>query len=130
MANSPQSRTSFGTTGGASPGLGSTTSQPATPPNLQSGSTAKTQTGYKLEHTEGPVARKIEQQTAKLPSDIFLWSAFGCMGVAAIMQAAGAKHRANFVAQWAPTLLILGLYDKIVKVAGHDQITGHSPQTL
>jgi hypothetical protein len=82
--------------------------------------------GAAREHEEGPVARQIEQQTAKLPSDIFLWSALGCMGVSLIMQAAGAKQRGNFIGQWAPTLLILGLYNKVVKVAGHDQVTGHS----
>src|SRR5436309_663459 len=27
------------------------------------------------EHTEGMVARTIEEQTAKLPSDLFLWAA-------------------------------------------------------
>jgi hypothetical protein len=27
---------------------------------------------------------------------------------------------ANFVGQWAPTFLILGLYNKIVKIAGSD----------
>jgi hypothetical protein len=27
------------------------------------------------EHREGPVARAIEKQTAKLPSDAFLWAA-------------------------------------------------------
>ena len=32
-----------------------------------------------LEHTEGPVARAIEQETAQLPSDMFLWAACGCM---------------------------------------------------
>ena len=29
----------------------------------------------KAEHREGKVARRIEQQTAKIPSDAFLWSA-------------------------------------------------------
>jgi hypothetical protein len=33
----------------------------------------------------------------------------------------GKQKLANFVGQWAPTLLIFGLYNKIVKVAGHDQ---------
>jgi hypothetical protein len=28
-------------------------------------------------HAEGPVARNLEQQTAKLPSDLFLWAAVG-----------------------------------------------------
>jgi len=29
----------------------------------------------KAEHREGKIARSIEQQTAKIPSDAFLWSA-------------------------------------------------------
>jgi hypothetical protein len=29
------------------------------------------------EHAEGSVAKSIEQQTAKLPSDLFLWAAIG-----------------------------------------------------
>ena len=31
------------------------------------------------EHKEGEIAKKIENQTAKLPSDIFLWAALGFM---------------------------------------------------
>jgi hypothetical protein len=34
-------------------------------------------TGF--EHSEGQVARTIEQQTARLPSDTFLWMAVGAM---------------------------------------------------
>jgi len=30
------------------------------------------------ETREGPIARRIEEQTAKLPSDIFLWAALVC----------------------------------------------------
>ena len=33
--------------------------------------------GSDQEHAEGPVARMIEEQTAKLPSDVFLWAATG-----------------------------------------------------
>jgi hypothetical protein len=29
----------------------------------------------RYDHTEGKVARTIEEQTAKLPSDTFLWAA-------------------------------------------------------
>ena len=36
------------------------------------------------QHTEGVVARTIEEQTAKLPSDTFLWAAVGAMGASAI----------------------------------------------
>src|SRR5436309_4033015 len=74
----------------------------------------------RAEHTEGTVARTIEQQTAKLPSDLFLWGAGASIVGSLMFQMAGRKHESLFVGQWAPTLLILGLYNKLVKVAGSD----------
>jgi hypothetical protein len=71
-------------------------------------------------HSEGPVARAIEEQTAKLPSDIFLWAALGSMGVSLYLQAQGDRDRSLFVGQWAAPFLLLGLYNKIVKLEGHD----------
>ena len=62
----------------------------------------------------------IEQQTAKLPSDLFLWVAVGSMACSATLKMMGRSHDALFVGQWAPTFLILGLYNKIVKVLGSD----------
>ncbi|HYX34447.1 MAG TPA: hypothetical protein VE954_15185 [Oligoflexus sp.] len=73
------------------------------------------------DHTEGPVAKAIEEQTARLPSDLFLWLALGSVAASAVLQVRGQKNTSNFVGQWAPTLLILGLYNKLVKVAGSDQ---------
>jgi len=70
---------------------------------------------------EGPVAKAIESQTSKLPSDLFLWAAIGSMGVSLILKLAGNKDQALFVGQWAAPFLILGLYNKVVKVEGHDQ---------
>jgi len=72
-------------------------------------------------HSEGIVARTIEEQTAKIPSDLFLWSAIGAMGVSLALTLARRQGTANFFGQWVPTLLIFGLYNKIVKVAGHDR---------
>jgi hypothetical protein len=72
------------------------------------------------DHSEGQVAKSIESQTAKLPSDTFLWAAIGSMAVSATLQIAGNKHASVFVGQWAPTFLILGLYNKIVKELGSD----------
>ena len=72
------------------------------------------------EHSEGQVARTIEEQTAKLPSDTFLWAALGAMAVSAAFQIAGNKKTSLFIGQWAPSFLLLGLYNKIVKVAGSD----------
>jgi hypothetical protein len=37
------------------------------------------------EHEEGMVARAIEQQTAKLPSDVFLWLAVGSIAASATL---------------------------------------------
>jgi hypothetical protein len=73
------------------------------------------------DHSEGTVARAIEQQTAKLPSDLFLWAAFGSIAGSLTLKLMGRSHDALFVGQWAPTFLILGLYNKIVKELGSDQ---------
>ena len=77
-------------------------------------------TWFSREHAEGPVARSIEKETAKLPSDLFLWAAGGSIASALALRLFGKKEGANFVGQWAPVFLILGLYNKVVKVAGHD----------
>jgi hypothetical protein len=72
-------------------------------------------------HTEGRVAKSIESQTAKIPSDAFLWMAVGAMSVSATLQLMGNKHVSLFVGQWAPTFLIFGLYNKLVKQMGSDR---------
>ena len=73
-------------------------------------------------HTEGRIAKTIEDQTAKLPSDTFLWMAVGAMTVSASLQMMGNRHASLFVGQWAPTFLIFGLYNKLVKQLGSDQV--------
>jgi hypothetical protein len=74
----------------------------------------------KPEHSEGRIAEMIEEQTAKLPSDTFLWAACGAIVGSLALQALGKKETGNFVGQWVPTILILGLYNKLVKIHGHD----------
>ena len=72
------------------------------------------------DHSEGPVAKKIEQQTAKLPSDLFLWAALGSMAASATLKIVGQGKTSLFVGQWATSFLLLGIYNKIVKVEGSD----------
>jgi hypothetical protein len=72
------------------------------------------------EHSEGVVARSIEHQTAKLPSDTFLWLAGASIATSLTLRMMGQRHEALFVNQWAPTFLILGLYNKLVKLMGSD----------
>ena len=74
----------------------------------------------RFDHTESTVARRIEEQTAKLPSDTFLWAAGASITASAALQLMGNRHASAFVGQWAPTLLILGLYNKLVKQLGSD----------
>ena len=73
------------------------------------------------EKKEGKVARAIEEQTAKIPSDVFLWTAVGAIAVSLGLQIAGGKHRSLFFGQWVAPFLLLGIYNKLVKLEGHDK---------
>lgn len=73
-------------------------------------------------HSEGCLARVIEQQTAKLPSDLWLWASLASMGASLYFQYQGRRNEALFVGQWAAPLLLLGVYNKLVKIAGSDRI--------
>jgi hypothetical protein len=75
---------------------------------------------FNPEHKEGPVARTIEEQTAKLPSDIFLWIGVGFMAISLGLQIAGRQKASNFIGHWPTNILLMGLYNKLVKVEGHD----------
>jgi len=72
------------------------------------------------EQREGTVARSIEQQTARLPSDTFLWLAGGSIIASLVFKMMGREHQALFIGEWAPTFLLLGVYNKIVKLLGSD----------
>lgn len=69
---------------------------------------------------EGTIARKIEEQTAKIPSDVFLWASIGSMLISLTLKLAGSSKTALFIGQWAPSFLLFGIYNKLVKQLGHD----------
>jgi hypothetical protein len=72
------------------------------------------------EKKEGPVARTIEEQTAKVPSDAFLWASLGSMTVSLALKVMKRDELALFIGQWAPAFLLFGIYNKLVKQMGHD----------
>lgn len=73
------------------------------------------------EHSEGKVARSIEEQTAKMPSDLWLWAAFAAIGVSVIFHSQGKREDGLFVGQWVAPFLLFGVYNKLVKIAGYDR---------
>lgn len=75
---------------------------------------------FNSRHDEGKVAEAIEQQTAKVPSDVYLWAAVGAMTVSLSLQCMGRKHSSLFIGQWAAPFLLFGIYNKLVKQLGHD----------
>jgi len=77
--------------------------------------------GVNPEQKEGPVARAIEEQTAKLPSDVFLWAAVGAMACSLTLKLMKNDHLSLFVGQWPAPFLLFGIYNKLVKQKGHDK---------
>ena len=71
--------------------------------------------------SEDEFTKEIEEYTASLPSSAYLGVAVAAMGASAIFQLTGRGKWGNFIGQWVPTWLIIGLYNKLVKIEGHDQ---------
>ncbi len=69
-----------------------------------------------MQKEEGKVTTKIEERTAKVPSGAYLGLAVGSMLLSAGFMVAGNKQVANFIGQWVPSLLAIGIYNKIVKI--------------
>lgn len=69
---------------------------------------------------EGKTAKEIEKVTAEVPSDAYLWTAFSVMGVSLTLKLIQKNSLSQFVGQWAAPILIMGVYNKIVKVEGSD----------
>jgi hypothetical protein len=69
-------------------------------------------------HEESDITRMIEQQTARIPSHYFLVGALGAMAASIAFEVSGNERMSRFVGMWAPTLLITGVYNKLVKTVG------------
>jgi hypothetical protein len=72
------------------------------------------------EHQEGSLTRRIESVTSQVPSGTYLSLAVGSIAISALLHLAGRKQDAQFVGQWVPTILLLGLYNKVVKQHGSE----------
>jgi hypothetical protein len=59
---------------------------------------------------------RIEQQITKVPAETFLWGAVSSIGLSLVLRFFNQKHGALFVGQWAPTLLLMGVYSKLAQL--------------
>ncbi len=69
-------------------------------------------------YPEGKIASAIEKRTAKLPSDTFLWAAGGAIVASLVLKSFRRDSDATFIGHWVPTFLLLGIYNKLVKLHG------------
>jgi hypothetical protein len=76
---------------------------------------------YGNNRTEDRFTKTVEEYTGAVPSSAFLGIAVAAMAASLAFQLAGQGKWGNFLAQWVPTWLIIGLYNKMVKLEGHDQ---------
>jgi hypothetical protein len=66
-------------------------------------------------HRESGLTRLIEKRSREIPSVAFLGIAAASVLGAVVSYARGRKQLANFVGEWVPTFLLLGLYNRIIK---------------
>lgn len=72
------------------------------------------------QHKEGEFTKAIEYYTSQVPSGAYLSLAVGSIGLSLALRALGQKNASQFVGHWVPTILLLGLYNKLVKVEGSE----------
>lgn len=70
---------------------------------------------------EDRFTKTVEEYTAAIPSSAYLGIAVAAMAASLGLQLVGKGKWGNFIAQWVPTWLVIGLYNKLVKVEGHDR---------
>jgi hypothetical protein len=70
---------------------------------------------------EGDMTKKIENVTARVPSLGYLGLALGSMALSAGLAVVSRQRTmANFVGLWVPSFLLMGIYNKLVKLEGND----------
>lgn len=66
--------------------------------------------------TDGRTIRAIEHTAGSIPSSAFLALAGGAIAGSIALKAMGRGEAATFVGEWVPTILMLGLYNKMARL--------------
>jgi len=69
---------------------------------------------------EDQVTSFLEKQSAQAPSSFWLAASVGSIIASLAFKTAGKDHAALFVGQWAAPFLLIGIYNKMVKLHGSD----------
>ena len=71
--------------------------------------------------SEHQFTKTIGSYRAAIPPSGYLAVAIAAIGLSLAYQLSGRGKWGNFIAEWVPTWLIIGLYNKLVKLEGHQR---------
>jgi hypothetical protein len=74
------------------------------------------------EISEDQITAMLESQTVRWPTSFFLGAAFASMIASLALKAQNKDNLSLFVGQWAAPFLLLGIYNKMVKLHGSDTL--------
>jgi hypothetical protein len=77
----------------------------------------------KMNRHEGSITSRLENLTSALPSSTWLALAGGALAGSIVLKAFHKNHASMFIGGFAPTFLLLGIYNKLVKVHGSDRFS-------
>ena len=66
------------------------------------------------------ITKLLEQYSSQFPSGFYMSLALGSMALSLYLRLKKREHDALFVGQWAPAFLLIGMYNKLVKLQGSD----------
>lgn len=69
---------------------------------------------------EGAITVAVENRTSRIPSMAYLIGGLGALALSTGLMLCGRRRASIVVGQLASPLLIMGLYNKLVKIQGHD----------
>jgi hypothetical protein len=70
---------------------------------------------------EGRFTQRIDRLASAVPSATWLVLAGGSLAAALTLKLMRHHQAANFVGEWVPTFLLIGVYNKLVKLAESDR---------
>jgi len=72
---------------------------------------------------QNPMAPEAAQQRvftflSSIPSTTYIYAMLGSVAASAVLYLMGRRHTALFVGEWAPTLVTIGLFYKLLRPSG------------